>query len=128
MDESVYREIIQSVKAVGDLTARLDERVKAINEQVQQLQLKIDSQATEGGTISGRVSVLENLDKKLEQQAKEIDNKIMGIQKELSAATRWRTTSESRWKMIADFVYKAAYTILVAYLLYKLNFPSPSLP
>lgn len=137
MDESLYREVIQSVKVIGDLAARLDERVKINSEKMQQILTKIDVQVQEDAELAGRISVLEKIGdsttleksiEKLERETEDLEDDIEIIRKELGDASRWRVTSESRWKMFVEFLYKVAYAIIAAYLLYKLNFPTSNGP
>lgn len=136
MDETLYKEVAQSIKAIFDLTARIDERVKMLLEQHTILSKKIDDQAIQDNDMATRISVIENSNGKvtekeidrLAEELNDLDDKVDEMKDDISEAKRWAMISQSRWKMAFDFMYKMAYAVLVAYLLYRLNFPSPVWP
>lgn len=136
MDETLYKEVTQSIKAIFDLTARIDERVKMLVEQQTALGQKLDNQGMQDGDMATRISVLENrngkvAEKEIDRVAEELNDleeKVDDMEETLGDAKRWAMISQSRWRMAFDFLYKMAYAVLVAYLLYRLNFPSPKLP
>ncbi len=136
MDETLYKEVTQSIKAIFDLTARIDERVKMLLEQHALLSKKLDNQAVQDNEMVTRISVLENRNGKLtekeihrlEEELNELEVKVDEMKEGLGETKRWAMVNQSRWKMVFDFTYKVIYSALVGYLLYRLNFPFPRLP
>ena len=136
MDETLYKEVTQSIKAIFDLTARIDERVKMLLEQHAVVNKKLDGQAVQDNEMATRISVLENRNGKvtekeinrLGEELNELEIKVDEMGEGVIEAKRWTMISQSRWKMAFDFLYKMVYAIVVAYLLYRLNFNPTILP
>ena len=136
MDESLFREVTQSIKAVFDLTARVDERVKMLVEKQSQIDSKIEGLSLHHTDLVAKVSVLESRNEKefkdqidrFETSVKEAEDTLKELDQRLYHVEKSSHTSENRWKNVYLFVRDTAWVLLVCYLLYKLNLNLPPIP
>lgn len=136
MDDTLYKEIIHSIQAVFELTARVDERVKLLMDKQTQIDAKLESLSVSQMNLSTKVSVLETKDGKelrnalvsLDNEVKEATKEIHAIDMRLHGVEQVATRTENKWQMVFDFVYKTVWVVLVCYLLFKLNLQPPPLP
>ena len=136
MDNALYKEVIHSIQAVFELTARVDERVKLLMDKQTQIDAKLESLSVSQMNLFTKVSVLETKDgEELKNALVSLDNEVKGVTKELHAidmrlhgVEQVATRTENKWQMVFDFVYKTVWVVLVCYLLFKLNLQPPPLP
>jgi len=136
MDESLFREVTQSIKAVFDLTARVDERVKMLIEKQNQIDTKIEGLSIHHTDLVTKVGILESRNEKefkeqiarFEDSVKEAENTLKEIDQRLYHVEKSSHTSENRWKSVYTFIRDTAWVLLVCYLLYKLNLNLPPIP
>ena len=136
MDETLYKEIIHSIQAVFELTARVDERVKLLMDKQTHIDAKLESLSMSQMNLFTKVSVLETKDGKelknalvsLDNEVKEAIKEMHAIDMRLHGVEQVATRTENKWQMVFDFVYKTVWVILVCYLLVKLNLQPPPLP
>jgi predicted nucleic acid-binding Zn-ribbon protein len=136
MDSTLYKEVTSSIKAMFDVTARIDERVKMLVEKQHEVERRLDGISTSQMTLTTKVGILENRNgKDLKDQIARVDSSVEGardeikqMQMRLITVEKSATSSEHKWKSIFDFIYKAVWVILVCYLLFKLNLTPPPLP
>ena len=136
MDDTLYKEIIHSIQAVLELTARVDERVKLLMDKQTHIDAKLESLSMSQMNLFTKVSVLETKDGKelknalvsLDNEVKEAIKEIHAIDMRLHGVEQVATRTENKWQMVFDFVYKTVWVILVCYLLVKLNLQPPPLP
>ena len=98
---------------------RLDEHLKMLDIRYNRIEERLEQKLREC-----KACEYERLDKSVERLTEhhtELEVKIESLQQRT-------TSSENRWKLTFDFVYKAAWVIIVCYLLYKLNLNTIPLP
>jgi len=136
MDETLFREVTQSIKAVFDLTARVDERVKMLVEKQTQIDSKIEALALQHTDLVTKVGILESRNEKefkdqltrFEDDIKEASDDLKEFDQRLYHVERSTSTSENRWKSVYQFIRDTIWVVIVCYLLYKLNLTPPPLP
>lgn len=136
MDETLFREVTQSIKAVFDLTARVDERVKMLVEKQTQIDTKIENLSLQHTDLVTKVGILESRSEKefkdqlerFEGDVKEATEHLKEFDQRLYHVEKSSRTSENRWKNVYQFVRDTVWVLIVCYLLYKLNLQLPSLP
>jgi len=136
MDETLYREVTQSIKAVFDLTARVDERVKMLVERQVQTDDKIEDFSRNQTELVSKVSVLETRNEKefidelrrFEAAMKDTQRDLKEIDQRLYHVEKSSHSNENRWKQIYHFVRDTVWVIIVCYLLYRLGLQPPPFP
>jgi len=136
MDDALYKEVTSSIKAMFDMTARVDERVKMLVDKQNNVEHRLETICTSQMELTTKVGILETRNgHEVKQHVAKVDSSIDALEGELRqvelrlmAVEKTASSSEAKWKMILDFVYKAVWVILVCYLLYKLNLTPPPLP
>ena len=129
MEDLLYREVTQSIKAVFDLTARVDERVKMIVDKQTVMERRMEHFTDLQNELTTKVHVLQSLNTdSLKADVNIIEESLDDIKLRLAIVERLGNNTEHKWKLAFDFVYKTVWVVLVCYLLYKLNLQSPPLP
>lgn len=136
MDETLYREVTESIKAVFDLTARVDERVKMMTERQVNLENRIDNTSKLQSDLVTKVGILEvrngselkELILKAEDKLSNLNKLIQNLELRMQMVEKSAKSTESKWKTIFDFVYKTIWVIIVCWILFKLNLQTPPLP
>ena len=135
MDE-FQREVMQSIKAMFDLTARIDERMKFLTTQTKEQETKLDEVCKLQGIISSKLHVIEshtlaglNSDlSETEDSINILERSVAKFDDRLKNIENVNQNSQKRWKVVFDFTYKTIWTLFVCWLLYKTNLQSPPLP
>lgn len=133
MDDALYKEVTSSIKAMFDMTARVDERVKILVEKQHDVEHRLEGISTSQMELTTKVGILETRNDKgyatrVDSTLGTLQNEMKQIELRLITVEKSATSSEAKWKMIFDFIYKSVWVILVCYLLYKLNLAPPALP
>lgn len=129
MDDALYKEVISSIKAIFDMTTRLDERIKMLLEKQHDTDNKISNIFSSQADLNTKVSVLETSNGPANQKkTDDIFQKLAQLETRLSNVEKSATNTEAKWKAIFDFVYKTIWVVVVCYLLYLLNLSTPPLP
>jgi chromosome segregation ATPase len=155
--ERLNEEITEAMKALFDLTGRIDERVKILFENndkvftlINRLEEKTHVAAENYAKISEKVAAVEAkftdlrsdlLIMKNEIKAdmkSEVDSIVSDLsdmtdntydsEKRLTLLEKTDDNQENRWKVIIGYVLQTCWVLLVCYLLYKLNLQTPPIP
>lgn len=118
-----------NIQKLFDLSTRIDERVKGIQEKQGQLDNRLGEIVERQLVVMQRLAVLEAKDvKTLSDKLEEAENEIAELDKRLAMLEGDSTRHNDRWKGIASFVVQLIWVILAAYLLTKLNLQAPAVP
>jgi len=140
--ENVLQEVTQSIKAIFDTTARIDERVKSLVEKQNQFDKKLDHCEDMYRNLSERLSIVNMGDKqtkedqeafaeeieRLEENVGRIEDSIEKLDRRVKDTEGKTANQESNIKIIIEYVFKAAWIIFVAYVLVRLNLSPPLTP
>ncbi len=118
------REVLDSIKLLNDLATRLDERVKTLGLDKDELHEEVDALANLVNSTKERIAIVERNDDALNMLKKDTqDHHTRIIILEASAAQ-----SEGRWQKITSFVIQIIYAVVTCYLLWKLELGNISTP
>ena len=129
----ILTQTAENIQQLFNLSSRIDEKVKAVKEQQEDLSKQISTIAKDYKEIMKKVAVLEShssvdglssLLTKLEQQNHEIN----GMEKRLSTVESATNNSQDRWKNITSFVVQLVWIVIAAWTLMKLGLSSPPVP
>ena len=122
------QEVSESIKAIFDLTSRIDERVKNITKELDSLQKKSDDRIRIEANSEGRMKVLESHKSDLESSIKELEAAARTLELKLQQVEIKTEGHDNKWKTIISFGVQIAWVILAAYLLLKLGLQGPAVP
>jgi hypothetical protein len=143
MDNEQYREVASALKTNFEVMTRLDERVKSLvdklhesDEHTKVVFQRLGELTTRVGIVEARVwnppcPQLVDLRTAFEKNVShflELQTLVSEIGTKLSHVERTATAVEDRWKKVFGFVFQALSTLLICYLLYKMNLSTPPLP
>lgn len=114
----------ENTQKLFDLTSRLDERIKLVNNNQEQVIKKIEDHADKQIEIFRKLAILETYQEDISKVLGEIHN----LEKRVSKIEIDHGNHSERWKSIATFIIQLIWVILAAYLLTKLNLQSPAVP
>ena len=114
----------EKTEKLFDLTSRMDERLKLIDNNQEKLHEQIESHSENYLNILKKMAVIEAH----QTEAEKNFNKIHELEKRLSQIELYQGTHSERWKTIANFLLQLIWAILAAYVLTKLNLQSANLP
>lgn len=118
-----------NIQKLFDLSTRIDERVKAMQERQGSLDHRIEEIIERQLVLMQRLTILEAKDiKSLADKLEETEEAIASIDKRLALIEVDSNRHNDRWKSIAGFVVQLIWVILAAYLLLKLNLQAPAVP
>jgi predicted transcriptional regulator len=122
MPKDIPVQISENIQKLFDLSTRIDEHMKSIQIQQDQLDKRIDNTVKNHIEVVQKIAVLESHDyNSCHNQMVEIDKRLILLEEESG-------THNERWKGVAAFVIQLVWVILAAYLLTKLNLQSPAVP
>ncbi len=125
----------ENIQKLFDLSTRIDERVKAIRDKQDDLDERLTDITKGHQEVMQKIAVLESKDggvgavsAKLEEVQKEVNHKLIEIDKRLSMVESKTNTSHDRWNKIFTFTIQIIWVVLAAYLLMKLGIQAPAVP
>jgi chromosome segregation ATPase len=141
-------EVVSDIKAVLDITSRVDERVKFVQENQIETHDRLNQLSKEITTLMSRVSVLESengskaykeiqeLELKVEKSdiAKlpdfidQVNNKLSFLDHRIASLEDAKNGMAEKVKRYFGLVVQGAWVIIVCYLLYKLGLSAPLTP
>jgi hypothetical protein len=137
---NIYQEVSESIKKIFDLTSRIDERLKAVVKQEEELDRKLDDQTFNGFELDKRLGVIESrLDGdsitstcayriEHEKKIQTIEQNIHKLELDVQAVEIASAGRENRWKTIITFVVQIIWVVLASYILYKMGINNPNVP
>lgn len=118
-----------NIQKLFDLSTRIDERVKAIQERQSVIDHRIEEIIERQLLLMQRLAVLEAKDvKAIADKLEEAEEEITTLDKRMALLEGDSGRNNDRWKSIAGFVVQLIWVILAAYLLMKLNLQAPAVP
>lgn len=123
----------ENIQKLFDLSTRIDERVKLIQEKQNELDNKINEVISDHNILMQKFAVLESqnltpviisLENKINEQSKEsnlIDRRLIDVEH----AT---TTNQDRWSKFSSFVIQLIWIVIAAWVLLKLNLNNIPVP
>jgi hypothetical protein len=120
-----------NIQKLFDLSTRIDERVKSIQFQYENMDRRIEEIARRHFDILQKLAVLEQKqlgDAELPDLISECEDAIRAIDGRLAMLENAKGRSDDRWNRIGSFVIQLIWVILAAWLLTKLNLQAPAVP
>jgi len=119
-------QILISIKALNELTTRLDERVKVLLERQKFLEDEIDKIASVGIKASERIAIIERDDTNdivvsLKAADNDYDKRLHKLETDFSQV-------EGRRQKIWNFVIQVIYAVVTCYILWKIGLGNVSPP
>ena len=155
--EKLNQEITDAMKALFDLTGRIDERVKMLietNDKIYTLINRLEERATnaseKSALMSEKVAAMEikfaelksdthafRLDMKTDVKSEfdsiqtdlsEYYDSKSDLERRFAIIEKSDNQQENRWKIAIGYVIQTIWVVVVCYLLYKLNLQTPPIP
>lgn len=129
-NESSGGEIKNAIVHLSELTARIDERVNVLIDNQGSLEETVEgiSQSiTELTIIANDTKALREEIKESKQEIKDVLEKVNSLTNKVERLEDHHLYHKSRWQTFLDYIVKTIWTILIMYILYKLNIPGNSL-
>jgi predicted nucleic acid-binding Zn-ribbon protein len=129
----ILTQTAENIQQLFNLSSRIDEKVKAVKEQQEDLSKQISTIAKDYTEIMKKVAVLESHSgneglsgvlTKIEQQNREISV----MDKRLSTVEAATDNNQDRWKTITSFLVQLVWIIIAAWALMRLGISQPPLP
>jgi len=122
----------ENIQRLFDLSTRIDERVKSIQQKQIELDRQLEVGIAERKMFMQKLAVLEShsapaissLENKLNESCKELD----AIDRRLIEVEHATSTNQDRWGKISSFVIQLIWIVIAAWLLFKLNLNAPPVP
>jgi predicted nuclease with TOPRIM domain len=121
-----YHEVSDSIKSIFDLTSRIDERVKNLIKNQEEMDRKLNEHLKTTIEIDGRVKIVEA--RQHTCPIVPLENTVHQLELSLQQLQIQATGHENKWKTIISFGVQIAWVILAAYLLMKLGIQAPAVP
>jgi len=147
-------EIQGLLREIGDVTSRTDERVKAITENQQEMNIRLNRFIDEHNVLTSRVHVLESknghkfqemvitqdekiirLMARLEMietsgtpKQQEIKHELVEMKSDLKELHHHRQNHIDRIRLIFGLVFQGIFYLILAYVLWRLGLTSPIIP
>ena len=123
----------ENIQRLFDLTTRIDERVKSVQGQQDNLNARIENMVSEMNSITKQVAVLESMDDgaamaNLSGQLEEVRKQIIEMDKRVAVVEGLSGQQQDRWKNITGFIIQLVWIVIASWLLYKMNLNPPPVP
>ena len=130
MDDFSYKELSGSIKAVSDITTRIDERIKILVEDNNVFKVRFERMAEMQNALVARLSVIESSHDlsnikndilALQEKIEYLSGKSIKIEQDISMMEKSIGQQDNRWANVIDFLYKVATVVIGAIILWKLG-------
>jgi len=130
MDEFSYKELSTSLKAVSDITTRIDERTKILVEDNNVFKVRFERVAEIQSALVARLSIIEsnhdisnikNDIVALQEKIEYLSGKSIKIEQDISMMEKSIGQQDNKWANVIDFLYKVATVVIGAIILWKLG-------
>lgn len=119
----------ENIQKLFELSTRIDERVKAIQEKQHGFDERLDSVVKAHMEILKKIAVLEAKNgKTLERNIDECEKELVILDKRVAVVENYSGDSKDRWNRIFTFIIQLVWVLLAAWLLMKLNLQAPNIP
>ena len=130
MDEFSYKELSTSLKAVSDITTRIDERTKILVEDNNVFKVRFERVAEIQSALMARLSIIESSHDisnikndivALQEKIEYLSGKSIKIEQDISMMEKSIGQQDNKWANVIDFLYKVATVVIGAIILWKLG-------
>lgn len=130
MDEFSYKELSTSLKAVSDITTRIDERTKILVEDNNVFKVRFERVAEIQSALVARLSIIESSHDisnikndivALQEKIEYLSDKSIRIEQDISMMEKSIGHQDNRWANVIDFIYKLSTIVIGAIILWKLG-------
>lgn len=123
----------ENIQRLFDLSTRIDERVKSIQQKQEEMDDRINAVITEHNSLMQKLAVLESRSyapaiASLEQKLTEMNKEMDAIDRRLINVEHATMTNQDRWGKISSFVIQLIWIVIAAWVLFKLNLNAPPVP
>lgn len=130
MSEEITSQVLEqtskNIQKLFDLSTRIDERVKTIQERQEALDERIEKVVQKNSELMQKIAVLES--KQGEFGLDEFKKEIVVIDKRLASVEDASDQTQARWNRLLTFIIQLVWVILAAWMLLKLNLQAPDIP
>ena len=124
------------VNKLLEISTRIDERLKSIQDKQNRLETKLSDMAHEHGKSLQKIAVLESKDDcstvcGIHQVVDHLDDVVKTINdldKRVVVVEMATDKSQNRWRQMSTFVIQLIWVLLASWLLLKLNLQAPAIP
>lgn len=130
MSVQILAQASENIQKLFDLSTRIDERVKAIQNQQAHVDERFEILTQQQVALMQRIAVLDATtnDPRVIERIKECESRLAEMEKNLTSLENEHGKHAERWKSVASFVVQLIWVILAAYLLTKLHLQAPAVP
>jgi chromosome segregation ATPase len=131
MPEGTPKQTSENIQKLFDFNTRIDERVKSISNEQEQLDEKIERTNQKYNELCHQLAFIEAqavTAKDILAELKTFNDDLSKLDKRLAKLESQQGAYDERWKNLASFLIQLVWVILAAYLLTKLNLQTPSVP
>jgi chromosome segregation ATPase len=119
----------ENIQKLFDLSTRIDERVKSIQNKQHDLEERLDNVIARHSEVMQKIAVLESKNgDALEEEIDKCREKFAELDKRLVIVEGVSGRSQDRWNKIGQFIIQLVWVLLAAWLLLKLNLQAPAVP
>ena len=119
----------ENIQKLFDLSTRIDERVKSIQNKQHDLEERLDNVIAAHQEAMQKIAVLESKNgDALEHEIDACKEKFADLDKRLTIIEGFSGRSQDRWNKVFTFVIQLVWVLLASWLLLKLNLQTPSVP
>lgn len=126
----------QSVDKLFEISTRIDERVKAIQEKQRDLEGELEDMLKGHYDNLQKIAVLESKGdcsdicgiNQVVGHIDDISKSVNNLDKRLAEVESATSRTQDRWKQVATFIIQLIWVLLASWLLVKLNLQSPAVP
>lgn len=125
-----------NVNKLFEISTRIDERVKSVQEKQHELELKLAEIAKDHNNSLQKIAVLEAQDNCVDvcgihqvvNHLNDATKTINDLDKRVAAVEVASDNTKTRWKQITTFIIQLIWVLLASWLLLKLNLQAPAVP
>lgn len=125
----VLSQTSDNIQKLFDLTTRIDERVKMIQEGQEETNVQVKEIVTDNHQLLTRIITVEaNSNKNAHIDLAKYFDQMSNIDKRINALEHANKGSENRWNKIFTFSIQLIWVVIASWVLYKLQLSPPNLP
>ena len=125
----VLSQTSDNIQRLFDLTTRIDERVKIIQDSQEETNARVKEVVDDYHQLLTRIITMEaNSGRALHQESSKYFDQMSEIDKRINALEHANKGSENRWNRVFTFAIQLIWVVLASWVLYKLQLSPPNLP
>ena len=128
--DQFFLKVTDSIQLMVDLTSRIDERVKILSENQNDLESKNEKIIESFHNLQNRLTIIETKEfpsiiNSLENKNKDLEHKVKDLENKIEKILHKQGTSESRVSFVFDAIWKMVLMCITGYILFKLGIQAP---